>query len=115
DCIGQHVNPTSLRSSLTQQQCSPRGGIDLVLVMHLENFDVPLGGIERARSLLHEYTEQVHAKAHIAGLDDARMAGRSPDLLLVARRTPGCTYDVDDPRLCREPSERHRCGRAGEI
>src|SRR5688572_28959069 len=47
-----------------------RGGIDLLVVVHFDDLDVPVGqGVCR---LAHEVREEINAERKIAGLDDAR-------------------------------------------
>lgn len=41
-----------------------------MLVVHLEDLDVPLVGRQGMRRLFDENTEKIDAEAHIAGLDD---------------------------------------------
>ena len=49
-------------------------GIDLLVVVHLDDFDV-VALWQRPRRLAHETFEDIHPEREIAGLDDAR-AGR---------------------------------------
>ena len=68
------------RGGLAEQQRGAGGRIDLVAVVHLEDLDVEILGLERLRRLLDQDGEQVDAEAHIAGFDDGRMAGGGGDL-----------------------------------
>lgn len=64
------------RGRFTQQKRRAGRRVHLVLVVHFQDFDVPVLRIQRLRRLLRQNAEQVDAKAHIARLDDARMARR---------------------------------------
>ena len=75
---------------LAEKKGRAGGGVALVAVMQLEDLDVEIGA-ERLGDPIGEPSEQIDAKAHIAGLDDCRVAGGGFDLGLVARpRTRSC-------------------------
>ena len=61
-----------------------------------------------AGDAIGEASEQIDAEAHIAGLDDCRVAGGGLDLGLVVGREPGRADDVDDARLGGERRRRRR-------
>ena len=62
-----------------------------------------------------EHGKQVHAEAHIAGLDDGRVTRGGLDLGFVGRAKPGRADDMHDAGLRRECRRSDRRRRAGEI
>ena len=90
---------------LAEQQRRARRRVDLVPVVHFEDLDVEIVGVERARRLLHQHRQQIDAEAHIAGLDDRRVARRRRDLRVVVGRAAGGADDMDDARLRRVAGE----------
>ena len=92
------VDAAAFRRRLAEQQRRARRRVDLVAVVHLEDLDVEIG-VERLRRLAHQGGEQIDAEAHIAGLDDDRMARGGLELLLVVGREAGGADDMDDARL----------------
>ena len=83
-------------------------------VVHLQNLDVEFGP-KRLGHLLGEARQQIHAEAHIAGLDDGGVTRGGRDLGLVVWREAGRADDMDDAGLSGEPGENRRRFRAGKI
>ena len=69
--------------------------IDLLVVMHLENFDVVIL-IERLRHALDQRRQQIDAEAHIAGLDDDGALGRFGDHGLLLGGVAGGADDMNN-------------------
>ena len=69
-----------------------------MLVVHFQHLDVEVR-IEGLRDLARHGNEQVHAEAHVAGLDDRRVAGGGLDRGIVLGREAGRTDYVDDARI----------------
>ena len=79
------IDAATVSRRFAEKQRRAGGRIHLVLVVHFQNFDIPACGIKRAGSLPHQFGEQVDAKAHIPGFDDAGMARCGLDLLVIRR------------------------------
>ncbi len=115
DGLVLQLDAPALCSLAAEQIGGAGGGIDLVLVVHFQHFDIPAGRVQRLRRLTNQNAEQVHAEAHVAGLDDAGMAGGGGDLLLVLFRQARRADDMDDARLRRQFGEIAGGGGRGEI
>ena len=85
--IGQHDAATA-RCGLSQQQRRAGRRIDLVAVMHLDNFDVPVLTQARRR-LFHKRREQVDAKRGVASLEHGDIRRRLVDQGVVGRLKTG--------------------------
>ena len=92
------ADAAALRRRLTEQQCRAGGRVDLVAMMHLDDFDIP-AIVERLRRLPDKRRQQIDAEAHIAGLDDGGVAGRACNLLFVFGCEAGRADHMNDPRL----------------
>ena len=107
-------NVAPLGGRLPEQQGRAGRRVDLVAMMHLEDLDIEIR-IERPRRLADETGEQVDAEAHIAGLDDHRMArGGIDGGFLVGREARGAN-DVHDAGLRRDFGKADGRRRNGEI
>ena len=114
DRVLGEVDAAALRRGAAEEQRRARRRIDLVAVMHLDDLDVEIG-VERLRRLADEDGEEVDAEAHVAGLDDRRMARRRGDLRLVVGGQAGRADDMDDARLRGELGEGDGRGGRGEV
>ena len=96
-----------------EQQRGAGRRVDLLVVMHLQDFDVERL-VERLRHALRQRRQQIDAEAHIAGLDDHGGLCRVLDLRIVARRyRPVVPMTCTLPALAAsaaKPTRRHRRG-----
>lgn len=113
--VFRQCNVAPLRCRFAEKQRGAGRCIDLVLVVHLENFDVEIRRIERLRCFLHQNGQKIDAEAHIAGFDDGCMAGGGADFLVVFSRAARRADDVHDARLRSKPCKFHACRRACEV
>ena len=84
---------------LAQHESGTRGGVDLLVVMRLDDLDIEIF-IQSFGDLAGELHEQVHSEAHVAGTDDGGVAGSSVEPFEVLRRKSGGTDHVDCAGLC---------------
>ena len=105
--LRREIDAAPFRRRLAEKQRRAGRRVDLVAMVHLENLDVEIG-VERLRRLADERGEEIDAEAHIAGLDDHRLARRGDELRLVVGRKPGGADDMDDARLRGEVGEERR-------
>src|SRR5207253_1958443 len=61
------IDAAAVRRRLAEQECGSRRRVDLVLVMHFENFNIEFIA-ERRRDLLDQRGEEIDAETHVAGL-----------------------------------------------
>ncbi|SPU65128.1 Uncharacterised protein [Brucella melitensis] len=108
-------NVASARCRFTKQQRRAGWRINLVPVVHFQNFYVEIFRPKSLCRLLHEHGEEIDAEAHIAGLDDGGVAGGGADFLIILCRTASGADHMNDAGLRRKPGKFHTCGRAGEI
>ena len=83
---------------MAEKQRSARRGVNLVLVVHLQDLDVPVGA-ERTGRLPDENREKIDAEAHVTRLDDAGMPGGGLDAGIALRGHSGGAEHVDDTGL----------------
>ena len=86
------------RRRLAEHQRGAGWRVDLVLVVHFEHLDVEVG-VERCGDLARQCDQQVDAEAHVAGLDDRRVARRGLDRRFMLGREARRADDVDDARV----------------
>ena len=82
--------------------------------MHFQHLDVEVLA-QGCRHLLHHHSQQVDAQAHVAGLDDAGMARRRPDLRVAGLVDAGGADHVHEARLGGKLDQRQRRLRHGEV
>jgi hypothetical protein len=111
---GQFDAPAA-RDRGAECQRRARGGIDLVLVVHLEDLDVERVRAERPGDLLGEPEQQVDAEAHVGGPQDRGLPGGRAERLLLRLAEPGRADHVTGAVRSREPGVRDRRGRAREL
>ncbi len=78
--------------------------VDLVAVVHLDDLDVEVL-VQRLGDAAGERHQQVHAEAHVAGLDDGSVAGRRGNLRLVGCGQSRGADDMHGARVGREAGE----------
>ncbi len=115
DAVFGQLDAAARRGRLAEQQRGARRRVDLVAMVHLQDLDVEIGRVERARRLLHQHGEQVDAEAHIARLDDRRVAGGRGDAGVVRGRAARGADHMHDPRLRRIAGKLDGRGRRGEV
>ena len=69
------ISPQGLSHDFTHPQRSPRGGIDLVTVMRLYDFDINLITEDTGRQV-EQFETQIHPYAHIRRKDDGHFLAR---------------------------------------
>ena len=75
DFLSVEINPAPARRRLTQAQRRARWGVDLVLVMHLDDLDIVIIA-EDTGDLGRQSEGQGDADAHVGGVDDRRLRRR---------------------------------------
>jgi hypothetical protein len=107
-------NVAAARRAFAEQKRSAGGRIDFHLVMHLQNFDVPVRP-KRRGGALDQRGKQVHPETHIAGADDHRVTCGGVDLFQIGWRQSRRANNVNDARLRRERSKLDARSRCGEV
>ena len=113
--FSRKIDAASGGRRLAEQQRRAGRRVDLVAVMHLEDLDVEVARVERPRRLFDQDRQQVDAEAHIARLDDRRVARRRGDPGVVVRAAAGRADDMHDARLRGVAGELDGRGRHGEV
>src|SRR5690625_2142779 len=108
------VSPPSNSCCFSQQQRGPRGGIDLVTMVHLQDLDIVVGP-QRPRGLLNKKRQQTDAKAHVAGVDKGDFLCSLPQHRQLRLLQPGGANDQCLLLLGREAGMDKRCLRCREV
>ena len=108
------IDAAAVRRGASKHQRRARGRVDLLVVMHFENFDVEVL-IERLGHALDQRRQQVDPETHVAGLDDHRALAGLRDQLVVLSAQPGGADDVHQPPARRELGEGDGRRRHGEV
>ncbi len=108
------IDAAALRRRFSQQQGRSGRRVDLHAVVHLDDLDVVVGA-QRLGRLADEHREHVHAEAHVAGLDDDRVAARGAELPEVGLAQSRGSDDMDEARLRRDLREGRGGGGVREV
>ena len=95
------------RSGLAQRKRGAGRRVDLVLVVHLQDFDVEVGA-EALRRQLDQLQQHDDADAHVRRVDDGNARGQRGELRLLRRGQPGGADDRGGavPRAGRDVRQR---------
>ena len=109
------LHTTALGRGFTQAKCRARRGIDLVFVVHFNDFDVGDILVKDACYLLDQRKGQIHTDTHIRGKDDRGLFGGNLQLVfLIIRQARGANHK-DLAGFCSQFCMFHRRGRGREI
>ncbi len=100
---------------LTKAKCGARRRIDLVLVMHFDDFDIGHILVQDTCDLFDQCEGKVHADTHIRRKDDRGLLGSDFQLVLLIIGKPGGPDHKDRPGFRSQLRVFHGCGRGGEI
>ena len=108
------VNAAPVRRCLTQHQGGAGGCVDLVVVMRLDHLDVEIL-IQCGSHLFGDLHQQVHPEAHVARLNDRRVAAGMGQGLMVAVIHAGGADHMHTAGLCSQLGVRDGGVGRGEV
>ena len=100
DGVFVQIDVAAFGGGFPQQQGSAGRGINLMLVVHFQYFNVKIRRVQRLGCLSHQHRQQIDTEAHIAGFDDACMAGSGGEFGFVIGGAAGGADDMNDAGLC---------------
>ena len=103
DCLFHilKINAPPAGEAFTKRQRCAGGRVDLVPVMHLQNFDIVFDA-QQFRSLFRQRDQKSHADTGIRGAHNRHMPRRLFIFGFLRRRETGCTRDDGRTRLRRQ-------------
>ena len=110
----REIDAAAFRRRAAEHQRGAGWRVDLLVVVHFEDFDIEIG-IKRFRHALDQRREQIDAQTHIAGLDHHGALRRGRDQRVVLLRQARGADDVDQPRPRRELGKGERRCRRREV
>ena len=108
------VDTAALRRRAPEHECGSRGGVDLLVVVHLEDLDIEVFP-KRFRDALDQRLQHIDAHAEVAGFDDDSAPAGRADQLLVFAAQPGGADDMHDCRPGGQLSEGNAGRGNGEV